>query len=57
MIAGNGHFSEAKSRDIQVIVCIFPLKNKFVRTSGCTHQDLLKQNLSVTKRYFSKSNA
>jgi hypothetical protein len=36
MIAGNGHFSEAKSANIQVIVCIFPLRNEFVRNSGCT---------------------
>jgi hypothetical protein len=36
MIAGNGHFPEAKSANIQIIVCIFPLRNEFVRNSGCT---------------------
>ena len=37
MIAVNGHFSEAKSANIQFIGCIFPLRNDFVRNSGCSH--------------------
>ena len=36
MIAGNGRFSEVKSANIQLIGCIFHLKNDFVRNSGCT---------------------
>jgi hypothetical protein len=35
MIEGNGHFSEAKSANIQLIGCIFSLRNDFVRNSGC----------------------
>ena len=36
MIAENGHFSEAKSADILFLGCIFPLRNDFVRNSGCS---------------------
>ena len=36
MIAGYGQFSEAKSANIQFLGCIFPLRNDFVRNSGCT---------------------
>ena len=36
MIAGNGHFSEAKSANIQFLGCIFPLTNDFVKNSGCS---------------------